>query len=79
MNTMKTNISERGRCRCSGRAPAGLALAVVVAGCSVTRKEAPVLVGGHCALIPPNTGALLTPAPCGAMGLRYVVPNVQWS
>ena len=57
----------------------GFALAVAVAGCSVTQKERPELAGGHCAMIPPNICSQLTPGTSGQPGLRYLAPNVQWS
>jgi len=77
MHTMSRNIGEgRGRI---GRVLAGLAVAVVVAGCSATQQEAPQLAGGNCALIPQSTCAQLTPGPSGGAGVRYIAPNVPWA
>jgi uncharacterized protein DUF3313 len=79
MNT--ANAISRGRRRFlwAGRALAGLALAVVATGCSVTQKETPVLAGGTCALIPHTICSQLTPGTTGEAGLRYIAPDVHWS
>jgi len=75
----------RGRTHASGRglrrqmAMAGLAMAVLAAGCSVTQREKPQLAGGNCALIPPGTCSQLTPGTADQAGLRYVAPDVPWS
>lgn len=79
MNRANTIISERGRYLWAGRALAGLVLAVVATGCSVTQKETPVLAGGTCALIPPTFCSQLVPGPKEGAGLRYMAPDVQWS
>jgi hypothetical protein len=78
-NTSHPNTSDCRLRSWAGCALIGLTVAVVVAGCSVTQKEAPKLVGGSCALIPPSTCALLTPGTSGQAGLRYIAPSVPWA
>ena len=79
MNAANTSTSQRSRCPSVSWALAVWTLAVVVTGCSVTQKEAPVLPGGTCALIPRSICAQLTPGTANEFGLRYIAPNVQWS
>jgi Protein of unknown function (DUF3313) len=77
--TANRNSVENRRCLWAGQAVIGLALAVVLAGCSVTQKEAPQLAGGHCALVPPSICSRLTPGTANQAGLRYIAPDVPWS
>lgn len=57
---------------------AALALAVAMAGCSVTQGAKPQLAGNRCAIIAPDICSQLTAGPSGGAALRYIAPDVQW-
>lgn len=79
MNAGNIGIAGRGRLPRARVLLAGMALAVVAAGCSVTQKETPKLTAGNCALIPPNICSQLVPGTSAQAGLRYIAYGVQWN
>ncbi len=79
MNAVRTSKAGCDWCLHVCRVVAGLALAVLVVGCSVTQKEKPELTGGHCAIIPPQICSQMVPGTSEQAGLHYITYGVQWN